>query len=463
MKFILVIPVVVGFIGITGCVLTHPTDPYHTVTPQYRRDRNVGPAARDDSPTLSGPLTREEAIDMALDNNPGLAAQERETNAARARERIAEARRLPNLRGRSTYTSHVDDQPLLAASGGGQEQIFSDDIASAEMLMDVPLFTGGRITSQIQASELLRKASNKTLARTKRELIFNVSSLYYSMLSQKRVIGSLEFSRETLREHLKQVKNLISNQKATKVDRLRTEVRISNVEEELERARNILKVKRHTLANLLGVEDTAGKLKLAGDLDFDNQSLPPVDDALDDAIKQRADYQAARRRVEAQAKQVDSARSDRWPDITASAAYGDRWDASHIHNREDAGSLGVTLVMPLFEGGRIDAAIREQKSELGAEQHRLRELRLQIRLDIKTARSNVASARKRVQSNRKAVEQSKESLRIERLKHREGEAVITDVLDTQNDMLESETNYHRALADYNTALAELNLAMGKQR
>ncbi len=463
MKSIFVMPVVIGLIALTGCVLTHPTDPYERVAPQYRRDRNIDPSPRNESPTLSGPLSRREAIDIALNNNPDLAAERHATDAARAREDIAESRRLPNLRGRSTYTNYVNEQPLVALSGSAQGQAFSDDIATAEMLLDVPLFTGGRITSQIRAAELLQKASRKALARTKRELIFNVSSIYYSILSQKRVIGSLKFSRKTLRQHLDQVKNLIDNQKATNVDRLRTEVRISNVEEELERANNILKIKRHTLANLLGVEDSAGTLKLAGDLDFDNRSLPPFEKALDNAIKQRADCQAARRRLEARAKEVDAARADRWPDLTLSAAYGDRWDVSRMHDREDAGHVGVALVIPFFEGGRIEAAIREQRSKLGAEQHRLRQLRLQIRLDIQTARSNVASARKRVQSTRKAVGQSKESLRIERLKHREGEAVITDVLDAQDDMLEAETNYHRALADYNTALAELDLAMGNKQ
>jgi outer membrane protein TolC len=126
------------------------------------------------------------------------------------------------------------------------------------------------------------------------------------------------------------------------------------------------------------------------------------------------------------------------------------------------GRVGVVVDIPIFEGGRIEARVRQEKARLLAAQERLRRLELQVQLDVETATLNIASAARRVQATEKAIEQAQESLRIEREKYDLGKGSITDVLDAQSALLDSQTNYYRALADYNVALAQLKLAMGEQ-
>ena len=123
--------------------------------------------------------------------------------------------------------------------------------------------------------------------------------------------------------------------------------------------------------------------------------------------------------------------------------------------------MGVLVAIPLFEGGRIDAGVRREYSRLRAKKEALRELQLQIRLELETSVSNIESTRARINVTEKAVEQSKESLRIESEKYDYGKGAIVDVLDAQSAMLESQKNYYRALAEYNTALAQFHLAVGE--
>ena len=58
----------------------------------------------------------------------------------------------------------------------------------------MPVFTGGRIRSDISAAELTVMATENRLARTWEELIFNVSSSFYTILGQRKLIEALEFS-----------------------------------------------------------------------------------------------------------------------------------------------------------------------------------------------------------------------------------------------------------------------------
>ena len=446
-----------------GCVLTNPTDPYASSGPQNYSSAKAISTEHSNSKSIPEKISLHKAIEIALANNPALAAEKGEVAAAAARKDAAVSRALPKISARTSYTGYVNEQPLVSIGGNPQGQAFSDEISSARLLLDMPLFTSGRISSGIRAAKLQRKASSQNLARTGNQLVFDVSSVFYGILSQRQVIDSLQASRKALQEHLKDVKNLIDNDKATKVDRLRTEVRLANVREELARARNRLKIKRHTFRNLLGLEYSGKNLNLVGELRFTKRTPPSFKKVLKKAYQNRKDYKAAKREVEAKAKRVDAARAERWPSLGLEAVYGERRDVNDTSTAEDVGSVGVALTIPIFEGGLISADIREQKAELTAARESLRKLRLQVRLDVQTALSNLESARERVRATEKAVAQGKESLRIERLKHRVGEATISDVLDAQADLLESQTNYYRALADYNTASAELDLAIGRKK
>jgi outer membrane protein TolC len=233
--------------------------------------------------------------------------------------------------------------------------------------------------------------------------------------------------------------------------------------------RNVLAVQKRVLASLLGISGAEQPITLEGSLTLPEEGpTPSLKANLATALRQRPDYLAARAALEAQARKVDAARAARYPTIALQGTYGGRWgpDPSQrpagANEADDVGSVGIVVDVPVFEGGRIDAAIREQKAQLESDRQRLRELELRIDLDVETATLNVASARERFLAAEKAVEQAKESLRIEREKYDLGKGAIVDVLDVQSALLDSQTNYYRALAEYHTAVAQRRLAVGEE-
>jgi len=456
-----------ALVMLTGCALTNPTDAYAPVRGVYRATGLRRPlAAGGLAARLSAPLSLDECLQIALENNPQVGAQGWDVEAAEALGDVASAQRWPALRAVSGYRHYLDDQRLVGARKPNEPGVWSSDILSADLVLSMPLFTGGRIINEIGAAELLERAAAHRLARTKGELVFNVSSTFYAILGQRRVIESLEFSRKALEEHRKRVQDLIAVQKAAKVDLLRTEVRLADIEQRLVREQNTLAIQHRLLANLMGLPEGGPSLKVEGQL-----ARPEAGRELDDdvaiALAQRDDYQAAQRELEGQAKRVDAARAGHWPTISLDAAYGGRWAARDVNvqpeasRSEDVGSVGVSVSIPLFEGGRIEAGVRHERARLAAAQENLRKLELQVGLEVQTAVLNVTSTLERVRATEKAIEQARESLRIEREKYELGKGSITDVLDAQSALLEAETNYARALAEHHTALAQYRLAMGE--
>lgn len=440
-------------------------------------------------PSSSGQrsLSLDQCIEIARRSNPSLVAGTWDAQTARAQRNVAASERWPQISTHDSYRSYVQTQRLQPARINAEPGMFSSSVVALDLVLKMPIFTGGRIRSEISAAEFQALAAENRLARTWEELIFNISSAFYTILGQRRLIESLQFSRDVLTKHKRRVLEMMAVDKAARVDVLRTEVRIADLEQRLVRETNVSEIQKRLLTAVMGISGEGVTVDVQGSLGL-GRGIPDLNGALAMAYAERGDYRAARASLDGLAMKLNSARAALWPKVSLEGSYGMRAAAGIDDNgvaytkrlneagskplrgpwpnpdsNLPVGSIGVVLDYPIFDGGRIDSQIREQESKLSAAQAQLRKLELQIRLDVETALLNVSSTQQRVQATRKAIEQSKESFRIEQEKYDLGKGSITDVLDAQSAMLEAETNYYKALAEYNISLAQLGLATGEKR
>lgn len=431
-------------------------------------------------------ITLDEAIEIARRNNPSLVSGNWDIQTAAAQRNQAASARWPQFTTTETFRDYLQNQRLQQARINAEPGLFAQGILSVDLSVKMPLFTGGQIRSDITAAEFQVLAAQNRLARTWEELIFNISSAFYNILAQRKVVESLRFSRNAMIKQRQRVLDMMSVDKAAKVDVLRTEVRLADLEQRLVREQAVLDIQRRLLTTLLGVDLAAGPMEVEGDLRL-RGPVPDLNGALAMAYAERGDYRSALASLDAQAMKVNSARAARWPKVSVDGSIGMR-SATGVDDNGRAytnrlnesskplrgpwpypdsnlavGSMGVVVEYPLFTGGRIASQIDEQEAKLASAQAALRKLALQIRLDVETALLNVSSTRRRAQAMQKAIEQSKESFRIEEQKYEVGKGTITDVLDAQAAMLDAETNYYKVVADYNIAVAQLGLATGEKR
>lgn len=453
----------------SGCAVIHPTDPYRQFNPPKSIKRQASVPAHE-AALLQDSLTLPQAIDIALEKNPGITAAAWEIERAAAQQNVAVGELLPRLYGTGGYVRNLDPQRLVAVRNTLDPAVFSHDIASADVVLQMPLFSSGRLINGVRAASLLEQSAKHRFARSKEELVYNVTSVFYSILAQRRVVESVEFSQQTLQEHLKRVETLVESQKAALVDRLRTEVRLADVTQRLVRETNTLDIQHRLLANLLGLESDTASLSIQGELD--QVVVTPdldMDSMFTAAQVDRGDYLAARAGLEAQARTVDAARAAHWPTLSLQGSYGYRWAvddevrASGASTSEDIGRIGIVFDFPFFEGGRVRARVSAERARMAEQQARLRHLELQMQLEVETALLNRQAASNRLEATGKAVDQATESLRIEREKYELGRGAIVDVLDAQSALLDAQTNHYRALADLHISQAQLKLATGSEQ
>lgn len=413
-------------------------------------------------------LGLQQALEIALENNPDLAVLVRDIQFFKAKRDVSTGKRLPGLNVMSGYNTYLDEQRLIPARSAGEPGVFSQDIASLGINLALPLYRGGQLRAEVKTAALTLQAAEYTLVRGRQLVVYGVTQVYYGILATRHILDSLLFSRQSLAEHMKFVEAMIAEEKAALVDRLRMEVRLADLDQQILQQQNVLALQKRFLVNLLGLETNGSHLSLTDTLVekivFD---LPSLKETVAGAYTKRHDYFAAQAAFEAQQARIEIARGKHFPSLSLQGEYGVRW-AMHSTDipegteaTEDVGWLGCFMSVPLYQGGQTAAEIRAEEARLAADQERLRKLKLQIRLDVETAYLNVQSSFQRVRVMEKSITHARESLRIERQKHELSKGTIVDVLDAQTALLNSQTQYYHALVDYHTARANLRLAEGQ--
>ena len=406
-------------------------------------------------------------IDRALASNPDLGAASFELAASEARSQSAFGARLPRLNMEGSANLYGDDLRLIAARYNGESGVFGNKVLAADLVLRLPLYSGGKLIAEQRAVELLVASSNKRLERNRQDLVYNVSSLYYGILAQKKLLESLQFSEKTITTQLERANNLIAARKAAKVDALRLEVRRADIRQKLVREQNSLLVQRQLLENLVGGINESQVLEPSGELRQPAFEARPVEGLVATALEQRRDISAFRAELASQQERVAAARAGHLPTINLVGAVGwrqmltPRQEPKGQYAGEDASRIGITIDIPLFEGGRINARISEEQARLSAQNRRLDKLLLQVKLEVANAKANLDSALERIRSVGAAVELAREGLRIEEQKYELGRGTVVDLLDAQSALLDADTNAVKALADANSAAAQLAWATGE--
>jgi outer membrane protein len=211
----------------------------------------------------------------------------------------------------------------------------------------------------------------------------------------------------------------------------------------------------------------AMNMRLDTELDLtDKLQYAPVDSvtleaARKQALAERADLRAQEGREE-NARLSDSAvRMQRFPSLAAFGDYGSigTGPADALPTR----TIGVSLKIPIFNGGRRDAERTESASQYRAEKVRTTDLKQQVELDVRLALDELQSAEDEVKVAQEGLALSENELAQARRRYDAGVATSVEVTDAQTRLERARDNRLAALYSFNIAKIDLAQATGKVR
>ena len=152
-------------------------------------------AAPDDlqrPPPLPGlPADVEDAVYVALENNPDLIAARDRAEAAGYDIRVAGAGRLPRLEGFASggYQDYLGTLGSIPGTGPAQQ---ASTTAQAGLRLSIPIFQGGRVSAQRRQAQAQSAAALEQAIGTERSVIAQVRASYSSWRAANAIIASTQ-------------------------------------------------------------------------------------------------------------------------------------------------------------------------------------------------------------------------------------------------------------------------------
>jgi len=185
--------------------------------------------------------------------------------------------------------------------------------------------------------------------------------------------------------------------------------------------------------------------------------VPPPIEQDSNVVENRPELHLANRRTSLKKKEYQRAVRQYYPNLNAFGSYDFDSDFDEL---EDSYIIGIMAKWELFDGFRRPNTIKQAKSEWQAAQKDEQNIRNNLRLDLQRAEIQAVEAWQRLDVARKSVESAKESLRITRVRYKEGATDITELLTAQVGLTASQTRDVAAYYDYLIALSNVKRAQG---
>ncbi len=427
-------------------------------------------AHADSTTSTPGPLVIDlpKALELASQHSPELKAADSDIGVAAAqRDRVASGY-WPTLRAMGGWTESRRNQRLYPASIPGEPAVISHHILGGDLILSFPVYSAGRVGGNVEAAELAESSVRDTRQWTKLDLAFRVTATYYFILAQRRMLGAIGTAEEAMAKNIERLAALVAERKAAPLDRQRMEVRLAVLKQRRVHDEAALKIQTASLFSLIGLGGDHAAAQVVGELGTPALTTPPSPESLvDQALANRPDIRALRATLRAQERRLQVAQANHYPQLLLQGSYGLRWGVWPTQQPEgvssvvDVGQIGLYLDVPLFEGGRVGADVREQQARLSGMRERLRQAELKVRLEVEAALLDHGSAMERVALSEATIGQATEAFRVETEKYAVGKSTISDVLSAQSELLDAEASRARALADANIAVAALRRASGE--
>lgn len=406
--------------------------------------------------------TLEQAWSLALSGDQGLAAAASEAEAARLDIEAARSSRLPTVMASGTY-SKFQDAPAFDFSAAGlpirMPELFDhDDLVMAGVNVELPLYTGGRITNQIAAAEAGGVARNALADRTRADLRFAVAEAYVGVQRAERALTTARSGVDSLTQYVRDVESMFNREVVPRNDLLSAQVALANAEQARLQAANAVELARAAYNRRLGQPlDRPFSLEpipaaAAGD---GNQSLAALEAT---ALENRDELLALKAQGEALGHAAAAERSRLLPQVSLTGGY--QYLENQALDRQAFAMVGVGMRWALYDGTVRDKSSSLRQTQRAAEQ-RLADFRSMIALEVRQAYLSLQEADARVDVARGAVDQAEENKRIAAQQYAAGLVNSTRVLEAETLRVQSLANRENALMDVEIARLRLARASGR--
>lgn len=410
-------------------------------------------------------LSMEQCRDMALTASEELKQADNSLRQAELDDKIAATARLPKIEGSATGAYVLPDIEMTGM------ELAMRGTYMAGLTLTQPIYTGGKISAGRQMARLGRQIADQQLRMTRMDVLVDADNAYWSYIAVRRKVRMLESYSTQMDTIYKPTSSAVAAGMAIENDLLRIEAKRTEIEYQLQRARNGADLCRMALCNVIGAPlDTAIE---PTDTTFNIES--PTAMSLD--IARRPEVGLLEKQIDVNMQRIRDARSEMLPTVGLSAGYSyygniklkgfaDMGNGTTVpYTQEFRDGIGIAMLavkIPIFHWGESRKKLHKARYELDNSQLELqRNMRL-MSIEAQQAVQNVEDGYRMIHTAESGLRQAEENLRVMRNRYAAAMSPLTDLLDAQSqwqqaqsNLIEAQTQYMIYRTDYLRATGQL--------
>ena len=448
-------------------------------------------------------LTLDEAVQIALRQNPLVLTAEQEIERTRGQVIEVRAQALPQISLSATYQqedrslitggaisgaqSTPMPTPQVTTSGGGgatgmaavrptatatptpsvtgtgasaQQNFVQNKTWVVTMQARQLLYSGGQVGAGIRIAKIAEDQTIFRLRDSVDTVISTVRQQFYTVLVNKALIAVQKQQVTLLESQLQDQKNRFEAGTVPRFNVLQAEVALANAQPALIQARNNYHIAQLQLAKTLGYEtrDLPGgqePFSLTGEL-----NIPAIYTDLAHGLRyareRRPFLKAQRQNILMDVENITVAAAGYKPTVSANAGYTVESNrlSSDLSDTVTGWFFGVQGSWAIFDGFETFGKIKQAKARLEEARVNYEDSVQQVDLEVQQSWANLQQAKETIASQEKTVEQAEEAVRLARERLGAGAGTQLDVLNSTVALNQAQTTELQARLTYNTALAE---------
>lgn len=394
------------------------------------------------------PVTLSQAYQSALKNTQTLSIEVARTT--QASERIAQARSeiFPKLNAVGDYTKI--DRPSSSLVDPTQK--------SARLNLTQPLFHGLREFAALRAAKATLASQKALEEHAKLTLYSSVGVTYYSVLLTEQDLSDLQMLLELTEKRVKELKGRANIGRSRRSELLSAQSQAATLRAQVQAAELAAIQAKEDFRLATGLNEPWSLEKPAQEIPGDGTgSLKPMNEFLSQ-IESRPDIEALKQRSLAAMELKSVARGSYLPNLDLGANYYLYREGTLKDSKWD---LGLTLTVPLFQGGLIRAQVAEAEAVVQEQELLLEQARRIAEREIRLAHQTLQSAISQISILNEGLQIAEKNYEEQSRDYRYGLSTNLDVIQALNAFQEAKRAFDRTRYQAQAAWVTLQASVGK--
>ncbi|MGH9325211.1 MAG: TolC family protein [Terriglobia bacterium] len=411
---------------------------------------------------FSGKLSLGEAIERGIRYNLGAVDMEQALLQSRGQARVARSSLLPNLRGDIEDTEETVNLRAVginfSAPGFALPSMvgpFNVLDLRARLTQTVADFTA---LNNYRSARDLARAGKRSAQDAEDVVVLAVGGSYLQAIAAEARLKSSRSQLRTANALYQRALKQLHFGKATQLDANRSRIEVLVDRQRVVTLEDDLAKQKIDLARLTGLPPNAS-YQLSSAIAYTPAPSLSLENAIQQALAQRADLRAAQAQVKAAEHALDATRAERYPSLSTSADYGDIGIPSSA--LRPTFTVSATLNVPIWNGGRTKGDIQQAEAALDERRAELEDTQNQIESEVRKAYLDLEAAASQIHVAQLNIGLVETTLRQERERFEAGVSENVNVIQSQESLAGAHLDYIDSVFAYNLAKLSMFRALGE--